>query len=119
MFQRDPDLVETVKCSLVQATCLAGHSQHLPPEVNGGGLRFITVFTPIRINDPFYDVGVEQRSQRGQALDRHAEPNRHARHCDKFGPAGPDRSGATRLNALATTTAWRPRDYGTSPAQHG
>src|ERR1019366_7596383 len=34
-------------------------------------------------------------------------PNRHARHCDKFGPAGSDRCGATRLNALATTTAVR------------
>src|ERR1035437_6705045 len=107
MFQRDPDLVETVKCSLVQATCLAGHSQHLPPEVDGGGLRLITIFAPIRIDDRFYDVGVEQRSQRDQALDRHAEAKSHARHRDELGSAGSDRYGATRLNALATTTAVR------------
>ena len=29
MFQRDPDLVETVKSGLVQATSLAGHSEQL------------------------------------------------------------------------------------------
>src|SRR5664280_754443 len=105
MFQRDPDLVETVKCSLVQATCLAGHSQHLPPEVDGGGLRLITIFAPVRIDDRFYDVGVEQRSQRDQALDRYAEPDRHARHRDELGPAGSDRYGATGLDTFAVETA--------------
>ena len=49
--------------------------------------------------------GCKQRGQRGQALDRHAEPNRHARHRDKFGPAGPDRCRSAWLNALALKTA--------------
>src|ERR1019366_3051902 len=40
-----------------------------------------------------------------QALDRHAEPNRHARHRDKFGPAGSDRAGTAWLNALAVKAA--------------
>jgi len=107
MFQRDPDIVETVKRRLIQAASLAGDSQRLPPEVNGGGLRLITIFAPIRIYDWFYHVGVEQRCQRGQALDRHAEPNRHARHCDKFGPAGSDRYGATGLDTFAAKAAVR------------
>ena len=105
MFQRDPDLVETVKCGLVQATCLAGHSQQFPAEVDGGDLRLIAILLPIRVDDRFDDIGVEQRGQRGQALDRHAEPNRHARHRDKFGPAGPDRSRAAWLDTLAVETA--------------
>ena len=54
---------------------------------------------------PFDDVGVEQRAQGVQAFDRHAEPNRHARHRDKFGPAGPDRCRAAWLNALAAEGA--------------
>ena len=87
LFQRDPDLVETVKCGLVQATCLASHSQHFLAKVDGGGLRLIAILLPIRVNDQFDDVGVEERGQGGEALDRHAEPNRHARHRDKFGPA--------------------------------
>jgi hypothetical protein len=58
VFQRDPHLVETVKCSLVQASCLAGHSQHFPPEVDGGGLRLIAILFPIRIDDQFDDIGL-------------------------------------------------------------
>ena len=105
MFQRDPDLVEAFKCGLVQAACLAGHSQHLPAEVDGDGLRLIAILLPIGVDDQFDDVGVEQRGQRGQAVYRHAEPNRHARHRDKFGSAGTDRARAARLNALAVKTA--------------
>ena len=101
LFQRDPHLVETVKRGLVQATCLAGHSQHFPAKVDGAGLRLIAVLLPIRVNDQFDDIGVKERGQRGEALDRNAEPNRHPRHCDKFGSAIHDRARAARLNALS------------------
>ena len=49
--------------------------------------------------------GWSSAAKRGQALDRHAEPNRHAGHRDKFGPAGPDRCRAAWLNALAVEAA--------------
>src|SRR5262245_26773974 len=104
-FQRDSHLVETAKCGLVQTTCLASHPEHVPAKVDGADLRLIAVLLPIRVNNPFNDIGVEERCQGGETLDRYAEPNGHARHCDKFGPSGLDRSRATRLNTLAVKGA--------------
>ena len=63
LFQRDPHLVETFKCGLVQATRLAGHSQHFPAEVDGAGLRLIAILLPISVDDQLDDIGVEERSQ--------------------------------------------------------
>ena len=63
LFQSRSHLVETVKCGLVQATCLAGHSQQFPAEVDGGGLRLIAILLPIGVDDPFDDIGVEERGQ--------------------------------------------------------
>ena len=105
VFQRRPHVVETVECGLVQATGLAGHAQHFLAEVDGTRVRLVAVLFPICIDDLFDHVGVEQRGQRGQALDRHAEPNGHARHRDEFGQAGTDRARAARRNALAVERA--------------
>ena len=49
--------------------------------------------------------GWSSAAKRGQALDRHAEPNRHARHRHEFGPAGSDRCRLTRPDAFAAETA--------------
>src|SRR4051812_36241255 len=101
LFQRNPDPVEAVKCGLVQATCLASHPEYFLAKIDGASLRLVPVLLPIRINDEFSDIGMEERCQGGEALDRNAEPNRHARHRDKFGMARPDCSRATRLNTFA------------------
>jgi hypothetical protein len=47
MFQRSPDLVETVESRLVQATCLAGHPEQFPAEVDGEGFGFIPILLPV------------------------------------------------------------------------
>ena len=61
LFERDPDVIETIKCGLVQTTCLTSHSQQFPAEVDGGPLGLIAILLPVRVDDSFDKIGLKKR----------------------------------------------------------
>ena len=71
----------------------------------GENFGLVAVLVPAGVDDLLDQVGVKQRSQRSQILDRYAQPHRHARHGGEFSATGPDRHRPTGPDALATRTA--------------
>src|SRR6476660_509729 len=107
VLQRVPNFVKTVNRGLVETTRFAGDSKKPPAEVNGEDIGLIAILSPIGVDDPLDNVGMEQRCKRGQVFNRYAEPNRHSGHRREVGPAISKCGWLTRPDAAAATTATR------------
>jgi len=81
--------------------------RQFPSEVDGAGLRLLAVFPPISIDDFFDDVGIQKCGERGKALDRDAEANRHPDHRDKLSAPIRDGRRTAGMDALAVRGATR------------
>ena len=75
LFERSADLIETVKCNVIEAACFTSHAKQLPAEVDSMGLRLFAILLPIGVEDFFDDVRIQKYSERREALEREPEAN--------------------------------------------